>query len=56
MTKKTYVVTAPTGYDGHPEGEEFEADLDPFLEQQAIENDWIKAKGAKTTGKDGSNG
>ena len=43
MTKKTYTVTAATGYDGHQFGETFEADLDEETEQRAIERGSIKA-------------
>jgi hypothetical protein len=47
MSKKTYVVTAETGFDGHEKGEEFEAELDEELEQRAIERGSIKEKGGK---------
>ena len=40
--KTTYKVTAATGFDGHAEGEEFEAELDEELEQRAIERGSIK--------------
>ena len=37
--KRTYKVIAAQGYAGHAEGEEFEAELDPFLEK------WAKDQG-----------
>ena len=33
--RTTYVVTAATGYRGHAEGEEFQADLTPDQERRA---------------------
>jgi hypothetical protein len=53
MSKKTYVVTADTGYDGHAKGETFEADLEPFLEQTALEQGWIKSATKKEEKADG---
>jgi hypothetical protein len=38
----TYKVIAATGFDGHAEGEEFEADLDAELEERAIERGSIE--------------
>ena len=38
----TYKVTAPTGYQGHQEGEEFEADLTPEQEKRAKDRGSIK--------------
>ena len=42
MSKKTYKVTAATGFDGRPEGEQFEAELDEELEERAIERGSIQ--------------
>ena len=54
MSKKTYKVTAATGFDGRPEGEEFEAELEPELEQRAVERGSITiVKGTKKETKDG---
>lgn len=43
MSKKTYTVTAATGYAGHAEGDTFEAELDEQAERRAIERGSIKA-------------
>ncbi len=43
----TYKVTGPTGFAGHKPGETFEADLDPQLEQRALERGSIKKVPAK---------
>lgn len=40
--KTTYKVTAPTGYGGHAEGEEFEAELTPDQERRAKERGSIR--------------
>jgi hypothetical protein len=54
MSKKTYKVTAATGFDGRAEGEQFEAELDEDLEERAIERGSIEiVKGAKKETKDG---
>lgn len=46
----TYRVTAETGFDGHQQGEEFDADLEPFLEENALEQGWIEiVKGTAKT-------
>jgi hypothetical protein len=46
----TYKVTAATGFDGHQEGEEFEADLEPFLEDHALKQGEIEiVKGSRKT-------
>jgi hypothetical protein len=37
MTKTTYTVTGSTPFDDHQPGETFEADLDPDLEERALE-------------------
>ena len=37
MTKTTYTVTGSTAFDDHQPGETFEADLDPELEERALE-------------------
>ena len=37
MTKTTYTVTGSTPFDDHQPGETFEAELDPELEERAIE-------------------
>jgi hypothetical protein len=50
LTKKTYIVTAETGYDGHKKNEEFEAELTEEQEQRAIERGSIKEKGGKKSG------
>jgi hypothetical protein len=49
MTK--YVVTAATGFREHKQGDEFEADLDPELEQRAIERGSIKPVNTKAKAK-----
>jgi hypothetical protein len=50
----TYKVTAPTGYLGHKEGDEFEADLSPEQERRAKERGSIRAvKAKKEESKDG---
>ena len=38
----TYKVTAPTGFHGHAEGEEFDAELTPEQERRAKERGSIK--------------
>ncbi len=38
----TYKVTAETGFDGHQLGDEFDADLDPELEERALERGSIQ--------------
>ena len=38
----TYKVTTPTGFRGYAEGEEFEAELEPFLEERALEQGQIE--------------
>ena len=44
----TYRVTAETGFDGHQMGDEFDADLDPDLEDRAIERGSVEiVKGTK---------
>jgi hypothetical protein len=49
--KTTYKVTALTGYDGHAEGEEFEAELDEATERRAVERGSIEiVKPTKTKG------
>ena len=51
MTK--YRVTAQTGFDGRPQGEEFEADLDEELEARAVERGSIEiVKGGRKATKD----
>jgi hypothetical protein len=48
MTKTTYTVTGSTAFDDHQPGETFEADLDPDLEERALERGSIvKGKPAK---------
>jgi hypothetical protein len=37
MTKTTYTVTGNTPFDDHQPGETFEAELDPELEERALE-------------------
>ena len=37
MTKTTYTVTGSTPFDDHQPGETFEAELDPELEERALE-------------------
>jgi hypothetical protein len=37
-----YKVTGPTAFMGHPPGEEFEADLDPALEERALDRGSIR--------------
>jgi hypothetical protein len=53
MSKKTYEVTTETGYEGRPLGATFEADLDPFIEETAIEQGWIKPVTKKEAKADG---
>jgi len=43
LSKKTYTVTAATGYAGHAQGETFEAELDEKAEKRALERGSIKA-------------
>lgn len=43
MTKTTYKVTAATGYRGHAEGEQFEAELTPDEERRAKARGSIRA-------------
>ena len=42
MSKKVYKVMAPTGFRGHAEGEQFEADLPPDVERRAKERGSIR--------------
>jgi hypothetical protein len=55
--KTTYKVTGLTPFDDHQPGEEFDADLDPDLEERAIERGSIEiVKGTpkkKEVSKDG---
>lgn len=53
--KTTYKVTAATGFDGHQEGEEFEAELDEDLEERAIERGSIEVV-KRGTKKEAGNG
>jgi hypothetical protein len=46
-----YVVTAATGFGKHKQGDEFEADLDPGLEQRAIARGSIKPVNTKPKAK-----
>ena len=50
MTK--YKVTAETGFGEHKQGDEFEAELDPELEQRAIERGSIEIVKKAKEGKD----
>ena len=40
--KTKYKVTGPVAFDEHPPGEEFEAELDPDLEERALERGSIE--------------
>jgi hypothetical protein len=51
LTKKTYTVIAATGYDGHAQGDVFEAELDEDAEERAIERGSLKV-GKHTTKKE----
>ena len=42
MTKTTYKVTGPAAFMDHQPGETFEADLDPELEERALERGSIE--------------
>ena len=53
--KRTYKVIAAQGYAGHAEGEEFEAELDPFLETWAKDQKLIEPV-TKTKGKEKEGG
>jgi hypothetical protein len=47
MTKTTYTVTGNTPFDDHQPGETFEAELDPELEERALERGSIVKGTAK---------
>jgi hypothetical protein len=49
MTKTTYKVTGSTPFGNHQPGETFEAELDPELEQRALERGAIEV--VRTTAK-----
>ena len=42
MTKTTYRVSGGTPFNDYQPGDEFEADLEPFLEENALERGWIE--------------
>lgn len=52
--KTTYKVLAVTGFDGHQEGEEFEAELDEEQEQRAVERGSLEV--VKRNKKEAGNG
>lgn len=54
--KTTYKVTAATGFDGKPEGEEFDAVLDEELEARAIERGSIRVVSRNTEAKEKNDG
>ena len=54
MTKTKYKVTAETGFDGRKLGEEFEADLDPELEERVLERGTIEIVGKAKPKKEAS--
>jgi hypothetical protein len=49
--KTKYKVLAQTGYAGHTQGEEFEAELDEAAERRALERGSIKKLTGKQTAK-----
>lgn len=51
--KTTYKVTARTGFQGHEQGEEFEAELTEEQERRAIERGSIKPVKSGAKGKGG---
>ena len=51
MTKTTYKVTGPVPFDVYQPGETFEAELDPELEERALERGSIEIVGGRTTKK-----
>src|SRR4029077_11166479 len=51
MTKTTYKVTGPTAFMDHQPGETFEADLDPDLEERALERGSIEVVAGRSTRK-----
>jgi hypothetical protein len=51
MTKTTYKVTGPVPFDVYQPGETFEAELDPELEQRALERGSIEIVGGRSSRK-----
>ena len=49
--KTTYKVTGNVPFMDHQPGEEFEADLDPELEERALERGAIEVAGTRSTRK-----
>jgi len=53
MTKTTYKVTGEVPFDIYQPGETFEAELDPELEERALERGSIEVVGGRTRKKEG---
>jgi len=51
MTKTTYKVSGNVPFMDHQPGEEFEAELDPELEERALERGSIEVVGGRSTRK-----